>query len=199
MNFSVFGVRVEIGFLFTASAAFLLVFNINDSIKLAIIFSLVHEIGHLAAIILCGEKPERISFGLFGMTIVRKGDITQNYHKEFFTAVSGPLANLTAAAVGVLFYLKCKNEYTLKIVAVNLIISAFNIMPVFGLDGGRALEAVLKQNFSQDKSEKILRAVSFFTLVIMMGFGFYVLISTGYNFSFLAICVYLTVLLFTKA
>lgn len=199
MSFVVLGVRVEIGFLFTASAAFLLVFNVNDSIKLAIIFSLVHELGHLAAIIICREKPECVSFGLFGMTIVRRSDITQNYYKEIFTAVSGPLANLIFALIGCLVYLKKGGELSLKITAVNFAIAFFNLMPVFGLDGGRALESLLKQNFSENASEKIMRLVSFFTLVVMMGFGFYILISTGYNFTFLAISIYLTVLLFTKS
>lgn len=198
MNFRLCGVKIEIGFLFTASAAFLLVFNMNDSIRLGILFSIIHEIGHLTAITIFKEKPERISFGLFGMTIVRKNDLTQNYRKEFFTALAGPFMNFAVVFLFFLISLKQSNEWIVKIIIVNLIIGSFNLMPVFALDGGRALESVLKMNFSEDTSEKILKLVSFVTLVIMMSFGFYILISTGYNFTFLAISVYLTVMLFVK-
>lgn len=198
MNFSLCGVKIEIGFLFTASAAFLLVFNMNDSIRLGILFSLIHEIGHLTAIILFKEKPERISFGLFGMTIVRKNDLTQNYRKEFFTALAGPFMNFIIALIFYIVNLKYSDELNQKIIIVNLIIGSFNMMPVFALDGGRALESVLKMHFSENTGEKILKPISFVTLVIMMSFGFYILISTGYNFTFLAISIYLTVLLFVK-
>lgn len=198
MSFSLCGVKIEIGFLFTASAAFLLVFNMNDSIRLGILFSLIHEIGHLTAITAFKEKPERISFGLFGMTIVRKNDLTQNYRKEFFTALAGPFMNFIIALIFYVVNLKYSNELNQKIIIVNLIIGLFNMMPVFALDGGRALESVLKMHFSENTGEKILKLVSFITLVIMMSFGFYILISTGYNFTFLAISIYLTVLLFVK-
>ena len=198
MNFNLFGVKIEIGFLFTASIAFLLVFNVNKVIRLSILFSLIHELGHLIAIMLCKEKPERISFGPFGMTIVRENDITQDYQKEFITAVAGPLTNFFAALIFHLINIKLQNELILKIIIVNLIIGSFNIMPVFALDGGRALESILKYNFEEETSERILKTVSFVTLVIMMGFGFYILLTTHYNFTFLAISIYLTVMLFVK-
>lgn len=198
MSFSLCGVKIEIGFLFTASAAFLLVFNMNDSIRLGILFSLIHEIGHLTAITAFKEKPERISFGLFGMSIVRRNDLTQNYRKEFFTALAGPFMNFIIALIFYIVNLKYSNELNQKIIIVNLIIGSFNMMPVFALDGGRALESVLKMYFSENTGEKLLKLVSFITLVIMMSFGFYILISTGYNFTFLAISIYLTVLLFVK-
>lgn len=198
MQLKIKGIKLEIGFMFTATVAFLLLFNIGDEVKLGISFSLLHEIGHLIAIIICKEKPKLISFGLFGMTIVRECDLTQNYKKEFVTAISGPLTNFFIAIVFYFIYLKLSKEIFLKIIIVNLIIGLFNIMPVFELDGGRALESLLKYNYPEEISERILKIVSFFTLVIMMGFGFYILISTGYNFTFLAISIYLTVMLFYK-
>lgn len=198
MKCNLFGIKTEIGFLFTASIAFLLVFNVNDVIRLSVLFSLIHELGHLIAIMLCKEKPERISFGPFGMTIVRENDITQDYQKEFLTAIAGPVTNFLTALVFFLINTKYQNELLLKIIFVNLIIGSFNIMPVFALDGGRALESLLKLYFEEETSERILKTVSFVTLVIMMGFGFYILLSTTYNFTFLAISIYLTVMLFVK-
>lgn len=198
MKISLKGVKLEIGFLFTASVCFLLAFNMNYGVRLGILFSLIHEVGHLTAILIFKEKPERISFGLFGMTIVRKNDLTQNYQKEMITALSGPLTNYIFAIIFLLIFLKSKSDLILKCVIINFIIGSFNIMPVFALDGGRAFESLLKMKLDDNTSEKILKITSFITLVIMMSFGFYILISTGYNFTFLAISVYLTVMLFTK-
>lgn len=198
MRFSVRGVSVKIDFLFAACVTFLMSFNINDEIRYAILFSLLHEVGHLLAIALCGEKPDTVRFGIFGMTIIRKNDITQDYKKEFITAVSGPMMNFFLLFVLVLLYAFYRKDIFLKMAAINLIIGLFNIMPVFSLDGGRALESLLLERLPSDKSEKIITAVSVAFLVPMTFFGFYILIKSGYNFTFLAISIYLSVMLFIK-
>lgn len=198
MRFSVRGVSVKIDFLFAACVTFLMSFNINDEIRYAILFSLLHEVGHLLAIALCGEKPDTVRFGIFGMTIIRKNDITQDYKKEFITAVSGPMMNFFLLFVLVLLYAFYSKDIFLEMAAINLIIGLFNIMPVFSLDGGRALESLLLERLPSDKSEKIITAVSVAFLVPMNFFGFYILIKSGYNFTFLAISIYLSVMLFIK-
>lgn len=198
MRFSVRGVSVKIDFLFAACVTFLMSFNINDEIRYAILFSILHEAGHLLAIVLCGEKPDTVRFGIFGMTIIRKNDITQDYKKEFITAVSGPMMNFFLLFVLVLLYAFYRKDIFLEMAAINLIIGLFNIMPVFSLDGGRALESLLLERLPSDKSEKIITAVSVVFLVPMNFFGFYILIKSGYNFTFLAISIYLSVMLFIK-
>ena len=105
MRFSVRGVSVKIDFLFAACVTFLMSFNINDEIRYAILFSILHEAGHLFAIALCGEKPDTVRFGIFGMTIIRKNDISQDYKKEFITAVSGPMMNFFLLFVFFPFFL----------------------------------------------------------------------------------------------
>lgn len=198
MRFSVRGVSVKIDFLFAACVTFLMSFNINDEIRYAILFSLLHEAGHLLAIVLCGEKPDTVRFGIFGMTIIRKNDISQDYKKEFITAVSGPMMNFFLLFVFVLLYAFYRKDIFLEMAAINLIIGLFNIMPVFSLDGGRALESLLLERLPSDKSEKIITAVSIAFLIPMNFFGFYILIKSGYNFTFLAISIYLSVMLFIK-
>ena len=167
MRFSVRGVSVKIDFLFAACVTFLMSFNINDEIRYAILFSILHEAGHLFAIALCGEKPDTVRFGIFGMTIIRKNDISQDYKKEFITAVSGPMMNFFLLFVFVLLYAFYRKDIFLEMAAINLIIGLFNIMPVFSLDGGRALESLLLERLPSDKSEKIITAVSVAFLVPM--------------------------------
>lgn len=198
MVFYISGVRVKIDFLFAALVTILLCFNTGDEVRLGIFFSVLHEAGHLTAIIICKEKPETVRFGLFGMTIVRQNDISQDYKKEIITALAGPFTNFFLSAVLYFVYLRLPNELIMKSVFVNILMGTFNIMPVFSLDGGRALESVLKMNLDASKSDAVLKAVSFAVLIFMMGIGFYILIESGYNFTFLLITVYLAVMLFIK-
>lgn len=198
MVFYVGGVKVKIDFLFAALVTILLCFNTGDEVRLGIFFSILHEAGHLTAIIICREKPETVRFGLFGMTIIRQSDLSQNYGKEIITALAGPFTNFFLSAVLYAVYLRIPDSRIMKSVFVNLIMGTFNIMPVFSLDGGRALESFLKANFEADTGDRIIKAVSFAALVFMMGAGFCILIESGYNFTFLLITVYLAVMLFIK-
>lgn len=198
MSFVFKGVKFKIGFLFVATVAVLLCFNTGIQIQFAVLFALLHEAGHLFAIVISGEKPESISFGLFGMTIIRQNDITQNFKQEVFTALAGPLTNFTIALILLCFWYEYKSDTLIIAISVNIILGLFNIMPVFSLDGGNALDNYLKLKYEDDKCEKILRIVSLCCLTIMMAFGFYILIVSKYNFTFLIITIYLTVMLFVK-
>lgn len=198
MKLRLFSVNIKIDFLFAATLAILLCFNTGNEVKLAVLFAIVHECGHLLAIIICGEKPESISFGLFGMKIIRTGDLTQNYKKEIITALAGPMTNFLTALLFLIINCFISKEICINAFAINTILGLFNIMPVFSLDGGRALECFLKIQYDGVKSEKILKVVSFIVLVVMMAFGFYILIESGYNFTFLLITVYLMITLFVK-
>lgn len=198
MIFCFKGVKIKIGFLFSAVVCVLLCFNTGCEIQFGVLFAVLHETGHLAAIIISGERPSEISFGIFGMTIVRKNDISQNYRQEIITAIAGPAVNFFLAACLYVVYYLSENETVFRALLVNIALGAFNIMPVFGLDGGRAVESALKNHFEQDKAEWFLKIISLFFLTVMTAFGFYILIVSGYNFTFLAITVYLTVMLFVK-
>ncbi len=198
MCFFIKGVEVKIDFLFAASVTLLMCFNTGNEIRYGILFSILHEFGHLFAIVACSERPETVRFGIFGMTIIRKNDITQDYKKEFITAISGPLMNFFLFLMLFGLFALCRKEILLKSAAMNLMIGLFNITPVFSLDGGRALESMLSQRLPCDRCESVMKAVSVMFLIPMTSLGFYILIKSGYNFTFLAISIYLTVMLFKK-
>lgn len=198
MSFEIRGLRIKIGFLFVWVLAILLCFDFDGRIKLAVLFSLVHETGHLAAILLLRQRPKQVSFGLFGMTIIRDNDISENYRHQIITSLAGPAVN---AVMFLVFYTYCTvsgNTAYLDCAGINAVMALFNLMPVFSLDGGRALEAVLNLRYDSVKSERILKAVSFVFLLILDSLGILILIKSGYNFTLLIIAVYLTVMLFLK-
>ena len=70
---------------------------------------------------------------------------------------------------------------------------------MFSLDGGRALEAFLCARVEEaPKRIAIEKAVSLCCIILLMGFGFFVLLQSGGNFTLLLLCGYLIVALFCK-
>ena len=199
MRFNVCGVRLHIGFLFAFSVCFVLTVAEDTVVRYAVLFSLLHEFGHLLSDFLFGCKPRAISLGLFGMTITRAEDLTLSYRQEICSALAGPFVNLVLAALFVSLYLWQRTNTFLTAAVVNLSIFAFNAMPVFSLDGGRALEAFLRAHITEPHHQvAIQKAVSLLFIAVCMGYGFYVLIQSRGNFSLLLLCGYLIVMLFWK-
>ena len=199
MELEIRGVKISFGFSFFWVLAILLCFDFRDEIRLALLFSTLHELGHLTAIIVTRQRPKQIAFGLFGMTIVKRSDMSCKYSAEIFTALAGPLVNVLFSSVFYCAFKSSGKPVFMTAFAVNFLIAAFNLMPVFSLDGGRALECTLKMRFEAQKAEKILKAVSFVFVVIIDFIGAFVLIKSGYNFTLLLIAVYLTATLFIKS
>ncbi len=199
MQIRVKGISVQFGYLFALVVCFLLTCSDNTVVQFAVLFSLLHECGHLLSDCLFGEKPKEIRFGLFGMTILRADDLRLSYRQEICSALAGPFVNFLLLCLFLLWYHFSENETVLQCAAVNFYIFIFNAMPVFSLDGGRALEAFLKVHIQETERQICIeKAVSLCCISVVMGFGFIVLFQSGYNFTLLLISGYLIVTLFLK-
>lgn len=199
MEIRLFGVEIRIGFAFFWVLAILLCFNFRQEIKLALLFSVLHEAGHLTAIICLKQRPKQIRFGLFGMTIVRRDDTAVNYTAEIITALAGPLVNILSAIAFYYIYSEREESVFQTAFAVNVLIAAFNLLPVFSLDGGRALESFLKSRFDAQKADTVIKLVSFVFVLIIDYIGILILIKSEYNFTLLVTGIYLTVLVIKKS
>lgn len=198
MIFCVKGINVKIGFTFFAVLTILLCFNINPVVLVSVISAVLHEAGHLLCLLVSGDKPQKIEFGLFGLSVVRSNDIKLNYKTEIISAFFGPLVNIIIAGICLLAYSFLKTELLLTVISVNLFLSFFNLMPVFGLDGGRILEFFLLSKYPAERTEKIMRYASALTIVPIMSTGFFILIKSGYNFSLIMLSCYLSFLLYKR-
>lgn len=91
----------------------------------------VHELGHLGAITLCGGRLRGLCLGTGGAVIQVEG---LRPGQELFCALAGPGAGLLLLAFGKL----------LPVTAlVALCHSLYNLLPIYPLDGGRALRCAL--------------------------------------------------------
>lgn len=91
-----------------------------------------HEAGHVMAIYLVGGRVTGIRLGMCDAKIETRG---LGYRQEIFCALAGP-------GMSVLVCLALRKAYA-TCAAISLLLGLFNAMPVYPLDGGRALRAGL--------------------------------------------------------
>ena len=178
--------------------AMCIMFIIIDGTLLPVVvllFALLHELGHLLSMKLCGYRVKR-----FEITAVGGNIVCEEKHKSYFfdiiVALSGPMVNfiliiLIYKLIGLGFFAKNGMFY----LAVNFLLMAVNLLPVSFLDGGRALSALLSLFILPDKRERVMYVVSLIFSTFLVVGGAYLLYITGFNFSLLLIGVYLTFML----
>lgn len=139
----------------TGTAAEMLVLA---AIACCLLFGIIwtHEMGHIAAGWRCGIRTELITLSPLG-GVAHLGAPVQSPREELFVTLAGPAVHVAWLAVfwplqqllpvrmveiGGWYW--CPLQFTLWfLVTVNTSLLLFNLLPIFPLDGGRALRALL--------------------------------------------------------
>lgn len=118
-------------------------FDASGLFAAAIPAVLVHECGHIAALLLCGASLRGIRIGLTGIQIDYVN--LDSLAGSLFALAAGPGAGLFYALLACRFgdaYLRLSG-------AVSLAFTLFNLLPVLPLDGGRLAAAILGERSAQ--------------------------------------------------
>ena len=108
-----------------------------------------HEAGHVMAIYLVGGRVAGIRLGVCDAKIEAVG---LGYRQEVFCALAGP-------GMSVLLCLALRSVFP-TCAAISLLLGLFNALPVYPLDGGRALRAALCLCLPLGQAETVSNAVS---------------------------------------
>ena len=149
---------------------------------------LLHEAGHLFVMCLFGVGIEGVTLLPIGIDIKRKQTYI-SYPKEIILALAGIFVNL------VVFFIFKEHEF---FAYTNLLYATINLIPVKGLDGGNALEALLLCRLSPCRTEAVLKAVSAVFCILLWMIGVYVLLILNGNISIFALAVFLFVSIIMK-
>lgn len=145
---------------------------------------LLHEGGHILALILCGGKIERVRISPFGITLCTNS--IPSYRRELAVALAGPFFGFWA------FLLFRNTGGTLLLFAqINLAFSLFNLLPIEALDGGKTLSALLHLLLSPDTAEKVARGISFFFLLLLWMAAVWLLLIPGGSSSLFLLSLWL--------
>lgn len=150
-----FGVRVCFDFSFFAVIGLFLAFDSGGYGLLCFAACICHELGHLAAMAVRGDKPREMIFSGGGICIKRCGE------PSFGVLAAGCAVNFLLFAV---YYgvLGRGNIFFTIFGGANLFVGIFNLMPVGGLDGHGLSEKVLFRFLSFNAAQRVLRAAEIF-------------------------------------
>ncbi len=171
MVLRIFGVKVKIEYAFLLMLAFA-VFVRAENVLWVILFSSLHEIGHILSLYLLGGRAECVTLSFYGIGLKHSAQLGRAGELAFLG--SGCLVNL------VFVFLNIKRE-------INFPLFMLNVLPIYPLDGGRIAKALFGIN------EKLFRFVSALFLVTLLIYSVYLR-----NINLILITVYLAIFSFNE-
>lgn len=122
----------------------------------------VHELGHVAALVLCGA--EIYGLRMEGCGLALRCAPPEGAVRTIAAAISGP-----AAGVG-LFCILRGLGYP-EGADLSLLYTCVNLLPVLPLDGGRALQAAAAALAGEHAAERLLDVLGLVLPAVLMGLG----------------------------
>ena len=188
MTFYLLGIEIYISFLFVMLISIIVFFDSTGYIIPTLLATFLHEIAHLAAMILSKSKPCSIKLIPAGVIITKKFAIS---HKaDSIILLSGPLANLILSMI----FFNTLPYFS----AINFIVGVFNLLPVRGLDGGELLFMLLCVIFGESKTLIILKLLNIILGLVFCLFGVLLIFYGKINLSIIIIGIYILLSVIVK-
>lgn len=159
----------------------------------ALLAALLHELGHIAVMGVCGMRVTSVTVLPYGLEMTTNRppcsfyeDIAVNAAGCAVNLLSYPLFHMLGAVIhGNL------GEFILLLSYSSVTLGILNAFPISSLDGGCVLEAVLSLLLPSCTAYRAVKAVSFVFLLLLWVLATYVFMFTGYNYSLFAMSVWL--------
>ena len=148
--------------------------------------TLLHELGHVAAIYLSHGSISEIVLRPFG-AVIKRQPVSGSYLSDLFISLSGPIMNIIS--FGICAFIGKLGHFA----AASLILASVNLIPSDPLDGYSALRAFALLFFPPDTAERICKTISLIILGVIWIFTVYFTIYAQLNIYLL---IMITVLIF---
>ena len=169
----------------------LLIFGFSDLCAgvMTLTAAAIHESGHILFLFIKYGKLQLPRGVYFGLKLSRER--TLSYGEEAMLYASGPLANLFAAGIGLIF-IPIFSEYILLFIAFNLATAIANLLPIKGHDGYGMIRSILLR---LDISTRALDHISMITSLLLCLLALYTVDRVGegyFIFALLLLSVFMT-------
>lgn len=177
-------IKVDVGFcLFAVTLLFVMPLRFVLAWLLSV---LVHELSHLLVLYICKVRIFGLCIHMTGVEI-KTEPIARK--KEILCALAGPFGSCCLALWG---------RYLPLTAICAFVQAAFNLLPIYPLDGGRALQSLLISVFGDELGSKVFQSVSYFVLGILFVAVFYLAWYCRFNILSLAFLVIICLKVFKR-
>ena len=121
-----------------------------------VLAALIHELSHCIAVLLCGGKITAIKFSSAGIVL----------ESGYLSTWRSVICSLAGPAGGLLLYVFSKRFPYLAI--CGFLQSVYNLLPIYPLDGGRAVRAICLLFFCDSTANKICAGLETVVLVVLL-------------------------------
>lgn len=163
-------IKIEYSLFLMIAFALLLEF---DSVLYVILFSSFHEMGHIAVLYLFKGKAKSITISYYGIGLKHNCDFSNS--KMILFLLSGVFINLLFAIFNI------QRE-------INTALFFINILPLYPLDGGRALKIMIDSIFDLKSSVVLFRIITCLAVILLIFLAVYLK-----NLSLILIVLYIIV------
>lgn len=123
----------------------------------------MHEMGHYLALMALKVKVYSVSVSLSGVKMQTE---SMSYKREILCSLAGPIASMLPLLTASVFP---------RMAICGLLLSMYNFLPIYPMDGGRAMKALLLYGFRGDKASKLynclenVSVIAVITLCVFIG------------------------------
>lgn len=161
---------------------FVLIFVLTKQIKIygiLMLFAFIHELGHMIVGILLGFKPEKLEIMPYGVSVgfnvkcedynkkIKKGNMLAI--KKLIIALAGPLTNFIITIIFLMANIDFFGIERELVIYSNILIVIFNLIPIYPLDGGRAIKNILHITVGLQNSYEYTNQISKITICLLTG------------------------------
>ncbi len=170
MEFKIKNTSVKLSFSFVALVLLFIIGEKGSLYFVTFFNSFLHELIHIFFIIIFKGEIKEFKISIFGGEIKRNDINASNIHNAI-TYISAPLFNIL---LGSIFLLITKQES--DFVVSNLTLGVFNILPFYSFDGGCFLKSLLLCFYTENKTEKVITAISILVAIVITSASIFVII-----------------------
>jgi len=176
---------IFVGYEAVAAMTAVLLLDRENRIICCFAAALLHELGHILMMKRYHMRVRGLKLRLFDVLI--EADEPPTVKADVAVTSGGVLMNLLCAVA--------LTPFSMKLGAPHIVLGVFNLLPILSLDGGHLSELFLMRRFSERVCQRILRITTFISILPLMTAGILFLFRSRYNYSLLAISLYLLILI----
>lgn len=160
---------------------------------LTLVVSVVaHEYGHVLAARQFGTRCEVIYLHFFGGAAMLHPSSEPSLTEDWVVALAGPIVSFALGFIFSLIGYFSESIFLLQLGILNLFIGAFNLLPIYPMDGGRIFKALMERIFDKDRGTTIAiitaRVLAIAGAILGVIYGYYIVVAVaafvillGYN------------------